>query len=280
MGIKMRDLAASVPWANMQAAILANPQRGTGLGLSGASGAVATMPAEESVPWLPAGWSEDTTLTIADAVSFALWIREPLYRTATSTVRRAMESEEASALLNASEAAWKEHNGRVRGWVRKHLEEDLRQRSGGAEPAPDAWETVRTARRAALLLDYVCVMRGLRVAIWWPEHKAVSIFPAAGGVPAGTPLVQLNALTGRVMVGPQGATMVATEWPALYVRAVDMTWTPALSVASMGTMTVAQIQEALQAIAPDAERSGGRQVLWNRLQWHRLLAALNGSAKE
>jgi len=280
MGNKMRDLAASVPWANMQAAILANPQRGMGLGLSGASGAVATMPAEESVSWLPAGWSEDTTQTIADAVSFALWIREPLYRTATPAVRRAMESEEASALLNASETTWKEQNGRVRGWVRKHLEEDLRQRSGGAAPAPDAWEAVRTARRAALLLDYVCVMRGLRVAIWWPEHKTVSIFPAAGGVPADTPLVQLNALSGRVLMGPNGATMVATEWPALCGRAVDMTWTPALSVASMGTMTVAQIQEALQAISPDAERSGGRQVLWNRLHWHRLLAALNGSVKE
>jgi hypothetical protein len=278
MGNKTRDLAASVPWANMQAAILANAQRGTGLGLRGASGAVAAMPAEEAVPWLPAGWTEDTTLTIADAVSFALWIRDPLYRTATPTVRRAMESEEASALLNASEAAWKEHNGRVRGWVRKHLDEDLRQRSGGVDPAPDAWEAVRTARRAALLLDYVCVMRGLRVAIWWPEHKTVSIFPAAGGVPAGTPLVQLNALSGRVLVGSQGATMVATAWPALSVQAAEFSWAPPLTVG--GTMTVAQIQEALQAIAPDAERSGGRVVLWNRLHWHRLMAALNGSVKE
>lgn len=273
---KMRDLAASVPWANLQAAILANPQRDVGLGLTGAGGAVAAMPTEDTrVLWLPAGWTEDTSLTVADAVSLALWVREPLYRTATPTVRRAMESEEATALLNASETAWKEKGGRVRGWVRKHLEEDLRQRSGGADPAPDAWETVRTVRRAAHLLDYVCVMRGLRIALWWPEHKTVSVFPAAGGVPAGTPVVQLNCLSGRILMGPQGFTVPPTAWPALCVHAAEFTWAPAQTIG--GSMTVAQI---LEALPPDAERSGGRAVLWNRLHWLRLVAALNGSAVE
>jgi hypothetical protein len=273
---KLHDLAASVPWANMQAAILTNQHRGVGLGLTGAGGAVAVMPTEDTrVLWLPAGWTEDTTLTVSDAVSFALWIREPLYRTATPSVRRAMESEEATTLLNASEAAWKEKGGRVRGWVRKHLDEDLRQRSGGVDPVPDAWENVRTARRAAQLLDYVCVMRELRLALWWPEHKIVSVFPAAGGVPAGTPVVQINCLSGRVLMGPQGFTMPPTAWPALSVHAAEFTWTPPQTVG--GSMTVAQI---LEALPPDAERSGGRMVLWNRLHWHRLITALNGSAVE
>jgi hypothetical protein len=76
------------------------------------------------LPWLP-DFTEDTTFVISDAVSLALWIRDPLFRTATPSVRRAMEKEEAAFLLHSSEVAWKEKGGKARGWVRKHLEEDL-----------------------------------------------------------------------------------------------------------------------------------------------------------
>ena len=62
MGNKTRDLAASVPWANMQAAILANPQRGVGLGLSGASGAVAFIGEETLAVFMVANSLEMTII--------------------------------------------------------------------------------------------------------------------------------------------------------------------------------------------------------------------------
>lgn len=268
---KERNQAASVPWGDMSAAIQANPQRSVGLTVTAntATGSVAALPAETTVEWLP-GWTEDTTTSIPDIVSFVLWIRDPMYRAAAAGVRRAMEREEASALLQASEKAWRDHNGRQRGWVRKHLEEDLRARSGGAEPAPDAWETARTARRAALLVDYVCVMRGVRVGLWWPEHHAVAV------IGVGDRVVNMNCTSGRVLIGAAGWQVAAPSWPLLLGAAKEMTWAPAACAPSMGTMTVAQIQEALMTIQSDALKTGGRLVLWNRLQWARLERSLRG----
>ncbi len=268
---KDRNQAASVPWGDMSAAIQANPRRSVGLTVnpSTAAGSIAALPAETSVDWLP-GWTEDTTTSIPDIVSFALWIRDPMYRAASTGVRRAMEREEASSLLQASEKAWRDHNGRARGWVRKHLEEDLRARSGGADPAPDAWEVARTQRRAALLVDYVCVMRGLRLGLWWPEHHAVTV------IGVGDRVVNLDCTSGRVLMGSAGWVTPAAQWPLLLAAAKEMTWQPSANAPSPGTATVAQIQEKLMLVQPDALKTGGRLVLWNRLQWVCLERSLRG----
>ena len=262
----------------MSAAIKANPQRSTTLRGGAASASVSAMPPDTSVAWLP-GWTEDTSLIVSDAVSASLWIRDPLYRMATTSIRRSMEMEEAAYLLHASETAWKQHNGRVRGWVRKHLEEDLRLRAGGGEPAPDAWESVRTTKRAALLLDYVCVLRSLRMALWWPDHKAVTVVPLTGST--ATAVAQLNCLSGRMLLGPASEFAVpCAAWPSLLLKASsDFVWGPPASAASIGSNTVAQIHDRIQLLLPASPgyvRTGGRVALWNRLMWLTLEASLNG----
>jgi hypothetical protein len=276
----------SVAWAEVAAAIAANPQRGVTLGLgdkkSAASASIAAMPSS-ALAWLgDAGWTEDTSCTISDVVSFVLWVRDPLYRVAATAVRRAMEMEEAAWLLENSETLWKTHGGKARGWVRKHLEEDLRARSGGADAPPDTWETVRTTRRAALLVDYVCVVRGVRIALWWPEHSAVTMIPAAGGVGAAVPVVQLSATAARILLGPRGFQMPAAEWPAFVAAKKSVTWTPPASSPAAGTNTVAQIHEALdELLGPSAApRTGNRTALWNRLQWERMVCAVTGTEQK
>ena len=265
-------------WAEIEQAIKLNPQRGVSLfGEGAASASVAAMPTEDvPLSWL-SGWTEDDSMTIADPVSLSLWIRDPMYRAASTPIRRSMEMEEASWLLNGSEVAWKEHNGRVRGWIRKHLEEDLRLRSGGGEPAPDAWETIRTTKRSALLMDYICKMRDLRVALWWPEHKTVTVLPASGS--SVTEVIQFNCLSGRVMMAGGGEYKVSgSTWPLLLEKAVDITWSPAASLPSAGSQTVAQIQERILSLpgGATAPKTGGRTVLWNRLQMMILRQSLNG----
>jgi hypothetical protein len=272
---KERNAAASVPWGDVTAAIAANPQRSVGLqGQTTAAASIAAMPTEEPLTWLP-GWTEDTTFTVSDIVSFVLWIRDPMYRVATASVRRIMEKEEASALLHGSEKAWKEHangTGRARGWCRKHLEEDLRLRAGGGDPAPDAWDTCRTMRRSALLVDYVCMVKGLRVALWWPEQKAVTV------IGTGPAVIGLNCTSGHVLLGPgtSGWRIDAAAWPNLLLTAKDINWMPPASSPSIGTMTLTQIQEAIVAVQPDAVKTGGRAALWNRLLWLRLARSLAG----
>jgi hypothetical protein len=279
-----RSDAMSVHWGELQSAIAANPQKTKrpGAKSSAASGSILTMPdAEGTVAWLPvAGWTEDTTFTIADVVSLVLWVRDPLYRVASGAVRRAMEMEEAAALYGEIDGAWRRHKGRGRGWVRKHLEEDLRARAGGALAAPDAWDGVKRVKRAALLADYVCSVRGVRVALWWPDENAVTTLPLTGvGVDAG--IVQMNATSGHILMSPSGSLRLldaATAWPTLV--AAPFVWTQPACAPSVGAMTVAQIQERLDAILGPASagepRRGGRAALWTRLLWETFLLNLAG----
>lgn len=251
-----------------------NPRRSVGLARSAraAAASVAAIPdSGAAVPWLPS-WTEDTTFSIADVVSLVLWIRDPLYRVAAPAVRRAMEMEEAAELLHTSETRWRELDGRGRGWVRKHLEEDLRARAAGAEPAPDAWELVRTVKRAAQLADYVCLSRSIRVGLWWPEQKVCTMIPFAGAGPSsGASVVQLSCLSGRILLNKTGDYRVpAASWPALVTAAAPFTWMPPLCAPSVGAQTVAQIIEKMDALTPGLPRTGGRAALWTRYLWARL----------
>jgi hypothetical protein len=268
--------AASVAWVALSAAIAENPNKEISLGGGGAvSTSLMTMPTEETrLSWLD-GWTEDTTFTIADVISFVLWIRDPMYRVATLSVRQAMEREEAATLLEVSEKAWTEHNGKARGWIRKHLEEDLRARSCGASPAPDAWDTVRTVKRAAQLTDYVCVMRGVRIGLWYPSNESVhvSVIPAAGGIRTDAPFVQLNGTSGHIMLGPSGEFIVS-DWSTLFAKAKSAVWTPAPTAGTMTSHTTADIQGRLILVDPKADMTGNRATLWARLHWSALISAL------
>jgi hypothetical protein len=266
---KEKSLAASVPWSQISSAIAMNPTAAVGIPVKTAAATLLSLPPDEPVPWFPKGWIEDTTCSIGDIVSFSLWIRDPMYRTATLSVRKTMEMEEAATLLHSIDTAWKEN--KTRGWIRKHLEEDLRERSAGAAAPPDVWESVRTVRRAALLADFVCSQRGFRVALWWPEYKSASCIPVVA--PADLPIYNLDCKTGRIIVGPAGAAVPAVEWPKL-LDVKDFTWTPPACVPSIGTLTVAAIHELIVAMEPTAPKTGGRVGLWNRYQWLRFLQSL------
>lgn len=247
-----------VSWSDIKAAIDANPRKDTTLMAGAASASIHTMLEEETLEWCP-GWTTDST-RILDAISLSLWIREPLYRTAANPVRKAMEMEEASTLLNEIEIAWKAHKGR--GWVRKHLEEDLRMRAAGGDPVVD-WEAVRTQRRAAYLVEYIATVRSLRFGLWWSDQSAVTMIPSTDSSGANASAsVQIDCTTGHVLLGPSGFRVANRDWMNL-VASSKCAWVPPACAASIGTNTVAQIQEKLVALGQPT--TGSRQTLWNRL---------------
>lgn len=266
-----------VGWPALHEAIQANPHRGTRLlGTNTASASIAAMPAIEAVlAWLP-GWKEDTTFSVSDAVSLFLWISDPLYRVAVAGVRRTMEMEVAGALLASIEKEWKAKHGRHRGWVRKHLEEDLRGRSAGADPAPDFWELTRTNKRTALLLDYVCVVRGFRVALWWPNHKSVTTVPLTGVSPSAG-VININCESGHVLLHSDGWRTPATEWPPVVSVAKEMPWVGPLCSPSAGAQTIAQIQEKLTEVGAPVAAGGGKAAMWQRYLWQTLINSLTGA---
>lgn len=277
---KHQHAAASVAWIDLKDAILANPNRSVRLQSGGAASAsLTTLPAEESLSWLP-GWTEDSSLTVADPISLSLWIRDPFYRVAAPVIRRSMEMEEAAFLLHASESAWKTHNGRARSWIRKHLEEDLRLRAGGGDPVIDAWTAIKSTKRAALLMDYICIMRSLRVALWWPDQQAVTVIPLSGSA-VSSEIVQINCVSGRMLVGPSSELKIAASgWLTLLEQAkkgTEMTWIPPASSPSIGAHTVPQISERIHTIrGSSGALAGGRAALWNYLLWLLLKESLTG----
>jgi hypothetical protein len=265
-----RTEAMSVPWATLSEAIQANEQRRVQLKRS----IIPTISTEMPVSWL-AGWNEDTTFTVADVVSLVVWITDPMYRSANPTLQRIMEKEEAANLLHSSEAEWKRLGGRVRGWVRKHLEEDLRERAAGGDPKADAWELVRTTKRAALLADYMCMARGIRLALWWPSQKTATVLPLSG-VPASAGIIHLNCESGHILLNSAGFRSEAVSWPSILTLATGFTWTPPLAAPAIGSQTVAQIQERMDTIDPELSKTGGRAALWSSYLWALCTRSLKG----
>lgn len=288
---------APVTWTELSAAIAANPFRSKGCGLTATTGSasasltIRSMPVAETIglPWLGAadlGWTEETTFAAADVLSFVLWVQDPLYRAAEAGVRLSMEQEVATTLLNGVEASWRRHHGKSRGWVRKHLEEDLRARSAGAPATDGFWAASRTQRRVAHLVDYVAVVRGLRLGLWSPIGKTVTMIPMSG-LETTVGVAQLNMETGRPLLTPTGVPLLqpATAWPALVesAKAGGIHWTPPACVASGGAMTVAQIQERLSLVvgaAAAAKKTGSRAALWATLHWEMLVQHLAGKSDD
>jgi hypothetical protein len=281
---KMTSTSGPVSWAELSAAIAANPLRSKGCGFSTGSAGhtiLATPDTGVGVSWLSApGWTEETTFVAADVLSFVLWLQNPMYRAAADAVRRTMEQEVASALLKDVSALWRSHGGRGRGWVRKHLEEDLRARAAGTEPVGDFWAELRTNRRTAHMADFLCVVRKATIAIWWPVGRAVSLIPLSGAEVVTTGVAQINAETRRPLLGPTGASHLkpATELAMLVAGAKGVSWIPPACAPSAGTHTVAQIQERIETIVGvgGPKRTGGRAVLWGMLHWELLQKELAG----
>jgi hypothetical protein len=253
-----------LPWSSLNEAIQANPNKTVQIGGGAASASLLALPSDTDVPWLP-GWSHDTN-QVLDVVAASLWIREPLYRSATISVKQTMEMEEAAFLMNQIESAYKSFTGHT--WVRKHLEEELRLRSGGSLAAPDFWASMRTTKRLSQLVDYVCRVRGFRLCLFYPGQNEVTNIPLLPhGLPADkVTLIDTEAcrvLLGPCWVGPDHARPSCSLNSV--ILASEMTWFVPLSEPSIGATTVAQIIQSLQALEPGIYK-GNRPTLWRLLK--------------
>ena len=244
-----------------------------------------------TVPWMPAGWSENKEHEVTDAVSLVLWIKEPLYRTATQAIRRAMEREETESLLTSIEGAFTTHNGKGRGWIKKHLEEAFSSQKEYKHN--EFWKGVQEEKRLALIMDFVCIVRNLRVALWFPstssdEVSNVTVIPHM--CEQRSQIIQLNASTAHLLLDGKGSPFVGgREWPALTMAAKEFTWIPATSAPSIGSQTVLQIRSRLQALGTAVtavsvtsevkkekeKEKETRASLWKRVQWLELVQSLS-----
>jgi hypothetical protein len=114
-------------------------------------------------------------------------IADGLYENATYTTKRQMECEEAQRLEGLIASLYASQGGRSRGWTKSGLEACIRPRcsSGGDLRTLDKakstfpWSLIRTDKVVSAFLDFLCVSKGVRVAVWFQEEKTVVIYPAA-----------------------------------------------------------------------------------------------------
>jgi hypothetical protein len=105
-----------------------------------------------------------------------------MYSIATHNVQQSLECEEARRLEARIGELYKEESGRSRGWVKTKLEAFFLPRAavGSRVNAKDAfaWEKIWTDKEASAILDFVCLSKGIRLAVW-KEEKVIGLWPAA-----------------------------------------------------------------------------------------------------
>jgi len=286
-----------VEWSDLSAAIQQNPLRDHAI-TSKMAGITDKVQKDIAVPWMPAGWSENKEHEVTDIVSLVLWIKEPMYRTATPAIKRAMEREEAESLLTSIDSAFTTHNGKARGWIKKHLEEAFS--SLKEYKHNEFWKGVMEEKRMALIMDFVCIVRNLRVGLWIacqsvtkePTEPTDSTKPTdpineIQGTVTIIPhiseqrsqIIQLNATTAHLLLDSKGSPFVdGKEWPALTMTK-GFTWEPATSAPSIGSQTVPQIRARLLALGHEspANKKENRATLWKRVQWLELVKSLTST---
>jgi hypothetical protein len=215
-----------VSWELMNQAISENPNKHV---------RPSTIPASDEL-------SEDPSTMITDPISLSLWIRDPLFRIANASIRNSMKFEETTFLIESTDSAWATH-GKIRGWVRKHLEEDLRS------PTLFScnWDTIRTSKRAALLLDYICFIRDFRVALWF--DKVVTVIPFSV---SNTKITHVDCVSSTITIGPH---------PNFFDEGIQ--WVPPACAPSIGTQTVAQVTASAELLGPDPDlKTESKKELW------------------
>jgi len=116
-----------------------------------------------------------------------LGIGDIMYSRATHRIQHQIECEEAVRLETEMPIVYKSQAGRSRGWTKANLEILIKPRCaiGGnlrdldKAKAAFHWNLVRTDKYQAAFLDFVCIVKKIRIAVWFEEEKRVVLFPAA-----------------------------------------------------------------------------------------------------
>ena len=133
----------------------------------------------------PALFEPKTTKRAVDPL--VLGIQDVMYSHATYRVQYQIECEEAVRLETEMPIVYKSQCGRSRGWTKTNLEILIKPRCaiGGnirdldRAKAAFHWNIVRTDKYQAAFLDFVCIAKKIRIAVWFTDEKRVVLYPAA-----------------------------------------------------------------------------------------------------
>lgn len=167
---------------------------------------ISVAPADLAVPTVdaPVGVKESRILTtrFMDPICLAIERTDPMYSIATRNVQQSLECEEARRLEARIGELYKEESGRSRGWVKTKLEAFFLPRAavGSRVQAKDAfaWDKIWTDKEASAILDFVCLAKGIRLAVW-KDETIVGLWPAADASKSNgqLPLIHVGSVGNR-----------------------------------------------------------------------------------
>jgi len=170
------------------------------------------------------------TKQAVDPIVVGIELVEPLYIGAPFNNKHAMEVAAALAIEAQMNDLYKTEGGRSRGWTKSGLDIWIKPRcaSGGNLKELDrakvgfAWQLLMDDKAMSSFLDFVCVAKRIRVAVWFEETKTVLVYPAADlstALDNEFPLYNVAA-SGHLMMGPRDgkelyAICLANKYTAL-----------------------------------------------------------------
>jgi hypothetical protein len=190
---------------------------------------------------------------------------DALYVGAPGRTRHAIEIEEAQRLEACLDALYKSQAGRSRGWTKVGLEAMIKPRcaSGGdlkeldRAKKPFVWSLLESDKGLAAFLDFVCVAKKIRVAVWNDEARKIVVYPAADAVAAAVgvegdtavtpPLYHVDA-TGRLRDGGSNGDLLA------FCDAATPPWTltpPQSVLHTLSGLTLAELESVASKLGMD-----------------------------
>lgn len=129
-----------------------------------------------------------------DPICIAIELQDTMYAIASPNVRTSLECSEAQRLESIADKLYKEESGRQRGWTKTKLTEFLvpRAAAGGRPKLAFDWSTIWTQKEASALLDFVCLAKGIRLAVWKSDQE-VGLWPAADKEGTTPPLFHVSS---------------------------------------------------------------------------------------
>jgi hypothetical protein len=248
-----------VSWSDIEQVIKVNPHRRRCVDPI-RTDAVAIDEQVNSVAWLP-GWVYANANFKATPISLVLMATDPLYEISAINTRREMEREAATELANEFDALYAKHNGRGRGWVKTATSTELSQWAGGATEIPFDWTNLLEKRKIlSALLDLVCVKFGIRMAVWWSEHKKLSVWPVQETDDeswASAPILNVEVLTSGeahvLMNADNDIRVKAAAWTGLFKTIGEWQWIRPSTSGSIGGKTLTDLKADYSAIAGEQQ---------------------------
>lgn len=245
-----------VSWTDIEHAISSNPHRRRTLEPITTTSAQSETDAKV-VEWMPKGWTYANSSFFATPISIALMATDPLYEISSTNTRRSMEKEAATELAEKFDEMYAKYNGRTRGWTKTAMGSELTQWAAGATERPFDWTSLLDKRKIlSALIDITCTKYGIRLAIWWSEHKKLSIWPLQEADEVAwesAPILNIEVLTSgeaHVLVNPDGDIKVKpTLWTKLFKTIGEWQWVRPATAPSISTRTLTELKAEYSEIA-------------------------------